>query len=86
MCGPNPVCHLKHRHAKRQLFYTNMVSAKNILPKKVRKLRQNKFATKQSKRPKRPKLGKKMPTSNIKFQNLPKNATKKRKIATQRKT
>ena len=28
------------RHAKRHFFYTNMVWAKIILPKKVRKLRQ----------------------------------------------
>ena len=28
------------RHAKTQFFYTNMVWAQNILPKKVRKLRQ----------------------------------------------
>ena len=41
-------CEHQTRRAKRQLFYTNMVSAKNILPKKVCKLQKIKFATKQN--------------------------------------
>ena len=46
----------KDRHAKRHFFfYTNMASAKNILPEKVRKLRQTKVVTEQRKRPKIPK-------------------------------
>ena len=43
------------RHAKRQIFYTNMVGAKIILPERVHKLRQIYFATKQRQRLKRPK-------------------------------
>ena len=43
------------RDAKRQHFYTSKVWAKIILPKKVSKLQQILFATKQRKRPKRPK-------------------------------
>ena len=35
---------------------------------------------KQRKRPERPEKSKKMPKSKIKFQNVPKNATKKREI------
>jgi hypothetical protein len=43
-------------HAKRNFFlHTNMVQAKNSLPKKVRKLQQMYLATKQRKRPKKAK-------------------------------
>ena len=62
---------------KRQLSYRSKVLAKKCLPKKVHKLRQILFATKQCKRPKRPKQCKKMLKSNITFQNVLKKSHQK---------
>ena len=43
-----------YRHAKRQFFYTNIVIAKNILPKKVRKLDNSNLQQNSVKGPKDP--------------------------------
>ena len=70
-------------HEKRQFFfYTNMVWAKNILPEKVRNLDKSNLRQNSVKGPKDTNNTNKMPKSNIKFQNVPKNANRKRKIAT----
>ena len=53
-----------------------MVSAKNILPEKVRKWWQIECTTKQCKKPKRLKRAKKIQKSDIKFKNVTENATK----------
>ena len=67
-----------NRHAKRQ-FFLHKHGFSQKYSKKVRKLRQIQLAT----GPKDPNSEReKMPKSNIKFQNVPEIATKKRKIAT----
>ena len=58
-------------------FYTNIVWAKNILQKKVRKLQPIEIATKQSKRPKRPRIVQKMAKSNIKLHIVQKKGHQK---------
>ena len=69
------------RHAKRQIFFAQTCFEPKIFyPKKGVNYDKSNSRQNRVKGPKHPNSVKKMPKSNIKFQNVPKNATKNRQI------
>ena len=70
------------RHAKRQLFTQTWFQPEIFNLKKCVNYEKSNLGQNSVKGPKDPNSSKKMAKSNIKFQNLSKNATNKHKIVT----